>query len=43
MKNDLETIGTMEEKKISSVIRELLLQGIRDKKIECVVLTDDLE
>ena len=41
MKNELETIGEMEEKKISSVIRELLLKGIREKTIDCEGLNDD--
>ncbi|MEI7636188.1 MAG: hypothetical protein WCJ37_02700 [Syntrophus sp. (in: bacteria)] len=41
MRNKLETIGSYEEKKISSVIRELLLKGIREKTIDCKELNDD--
>jgi hypothetical protein len=33
MKNDLETIGQITEKKMSEVIRELIVEGMRLKKI----------
>ncbi len=41
MKNELETIGLKEEKKLSSVIRELLLKGIRENRNEYRIYEND--
>lgn len=43
MKQELDTICTAENKKLSYLLRELLLQGIRNRKINCVEYSvDDL-